>query len=435
MNIEAWSTFEDDIATHVVTGVLYGADAIFVFNQQVDSQQNFRQVHGNMEAMIKVLPVIGKDATQSSAGLDIQSKLGKERMEKIQCIFYGDLILPKNPTTYQDAVRVYQELPKLLGGAGCPNSVPKKVWLYPLSKLDSRVQRMVREISPYLTDDLQKVMESLHEFEVRINDLIRDEVCVYFVEIKSNLKKLDRLIGGCKVMIIKRLSTLLPKVRRGEEEEIKFAELIEMNSKSPFSYKQVSSWISGKEMEVATLAAYLKELKKHEIQFAFQSDDLDRLTSGSAEDTVLCFDFNISVGKDAQLQEMENYLYGRKVDQNKLQLQSPWYKSQELRQQLQRFVSFVSHNCRDSTSKYVVTNGYGSKSSKLGVMVVFVDACLTEFEPPDQPGVPCASNKTHNNLQLSWSKPKYGCDSVQSYTVSYRSVDDSPDLWRTQTSA
>ena len=426
--VEYPQVFEDDIATHVVTGVQYGADVIFVFDRQVDSQQDFRKVHGNMEAMIKVLPSIGIDAG-ASADLGI-----KDKVETCQCKFYGDLILSMNPTTYQDAVKVYQELPKLLGGAGYPNSVPKKVWLYSLGKLDSRVQRMVCDISSYLIDDLQEIMESLHELEVQINDLIRNEVCVYFVGIRGGLEKSKRLIGGYKTKIMKSLSTLLPKVRGGREEETKLAELLEMNRKSPFSCDHVSSWIKEKETEVSTLAVYLEELQKHQIQLAFQSDEMVRLTSGLAGDSVLCFDFNIPAGKDAQLQRMENCLHSRRVDQE-LQLQSPWYKSQELRQQLQRFVSVVTRNRKDSTCKYVVTNGYGSKSSKVGAMVVFVDACPTDFEPPDQPGVPHASNKTHNSLQLSWSKPKYGSDSVQSYTVSYHSVDDPPDQWSTQTSS
>ena len=234
--------FEDDIATHVVTAVQYGADAIFVFDRQVDSTEKFYHVHGNLEAMISVLPSIDLQVG-GNADLDLQKK-GNEGKEKIQCKFYGDFILPKNPTTYQDAVRVYQELPKLLGGAGYPNSVPKKVWLYPLSKLDSRVHRMVHEISSYLIDDLQEVMESLHEQEVRINDLIKSEVCSCFEYIKTDLEKLRRCIGAYKVTVMKKLSTLLPKVRGGGEEEAKLAELLEMNYKSPFSYEKVSSWIN-----------------------------------------------------------------------------------------------------------------------------------------------------------------------------------------------
>ena len=427
--------FEDDIATHVVTRVQYGADAVFVFDRQVDSTEKFYQVHGSLEAKISVLPSIDLQVG-GSADLDLQKK-GNEGKERIQCKFYGDFVLLKNPTTYQDAVRVYQELPKLLGGAGCPKSVPKKVWLHPLSKLDSRVQRMVRQIKSNLIDDLQEVMESLHEQEVRINDLIKSEVCSCFEGIKADLEKLRRFIGAYKGTVMNMLSTLLPKVRGGGEEEAKLAELLEMNYRSPFSCEKISSWIKEKEKEVAILTVYLTDLKKHDIQFAFESDEIVTLTSGLSADSVLCFDFNIPVGKDSQLQRMKSYLHGRRVEQEP-QLKHSWYKSQELRQQLQRFVGFVTRNCsKDSACKYVVTNGYDSVSSKLGVMLVFIDACPTVFEPPDQPGVARASSKTHNSLQLSWDKPKYGSDSVQSYTVAYRSDNDPPDhgQWSTQTSS
>ena len=76
-----------------------------------------------------------------------------------------------------------------------------------------------------------------------------------------------------------------------------------------------------------------------------------------------------------------------------------------------------------------------SESSKVGVISIFVEACPTEFEPPDEPGVPHTSSKTHNSLQLSWAEPKYGSDSVLSYKLSYRSVDDPPDQWSTHTSS
>ena len=114
---------------------------------------------------------------------------------------------------------------------------------------------------------------------------------------------------------MKSLSTLLPKVRRGEEEEAKLADLLEMNSKSPFSYEQVSSWIKEKEREVSILAVYLEEVQDHKIQLAFQSNEMVRLTRGLAAANVLCFDFNIPAGNDAQLQRMENNLHRRQVDQ------------------------------------------------------------------------------------------------------------------------
>ena len=60
------------------------------------------------------------------------------------------------------------------------------------------------------------------------------------------------------------------------------------------------------------------------------------------------------------------------------------------------------------------------------------------FRPGTQslgrPGKPHATNVTHNSLVLSWEKPQYGADSVQSYTITYRAKDDPPGRWITQTS-
>ena len=60
------------------------------------------------------------------------------------------------------------------------------------------------------------------------------------------------------------------------------------------------------------------------------------------------------------------------------------------------------------------------------------------FRPGTQtlgrPGMPHATNVTHNSLVLSWGKPQYGADSVQSYTITYRAKDDPPGRWITQTS-
>ena len=92
------NVFDDNIATHVVIGVQYGADAVFVFDRQVDSTEKFHDIHGNMKAMISDLPSIDLEVG-GSADLDIQKK-GKMNTDRIQCKFFGDFILPQNPTTY-----------------------------------------------------------------------------------------------------------------------------------------------------------------------------------------------------------------------------------------------------------------------------------------------------------------------------------------------
>ncbi|XP_016115442.1 uncharacterized protein [Sinocyclocheilus grahami] len=78
------------------------------------------------------------------------NEMEQEKMNKFSCTFHGDFALDNNPVSYVDAIKVYSELPKLLGEHG-ENAVPMTVWLYPLKKLDSAAAQLVREISVSLS--------------------------------------------------------------------------------------------------------------------------------------------------------------------------------------------------------------------------------------------------------------------------------------------
>jgi len=113
--------FDDKIATHVVTGVLYGAEAFFVFDRQVSESESYRDIHGRVEAMVKALPSIDLEIGGSA---EVGIKQGeKEEASKFECTFYGDFLLKKNPSTFEEAVQVYRELPQLLG-LGRPEQFP-----------------------------------------------------------------------------------------------------------------------------------------------------------------------------------------------------------------------------------------------------------------------------------------------------------------------
>ena len=105
--IQYRDVLEDGDATHVVTGVLYGSDAFFVFDRTISSGENRCDVHGDMEAMVEAIAGISGSASFSAQAMEIQE------VEKISCKFHGDLILESNPTSYAEAIEVYGELPAL----------------------------------------------------------------------------------------------------------------------------------------------------------------------------------------------------------------------------------------------------------------------------------------------------------------------------------
>lgn len=114
-NIQHPEIFDKGTATHVVTAVQYGAEAFFIFDRKLESDEDYRKVHGEMEVLIKAIP--GITEIKGSADLALKDQ-DKKEVNKFQCKFYGDLILQSNPSTFSDAVKVYKELPAYFGKEG-----------------------------------------------------------------------------------------------------------------------------------------------------------------------------------------------------------------------------------------------------------------------------------------------------------------------------
>ena len=141
-NIQHPQVLDTTQATHVVSGITYGADAFFVFDRSIEESEEMRKVHGDMEAKIKFIHVGG------SASLNIKEN-EKSETESFKCKFFGDVELPLYPSTFKEAVEVYRDLPRLLKEQG--SGVPKRVYLQPLSELLGKADVEVCSISDDLT--------------------------------------------------------------------------------------------------------------------------------------------------------------------------------------------------------------------------------------------------------------------------------------------
>ena len=87
-----------------------------------------------------------------------------------------------------------------------------------------------------------------------------------------------------------------------------------------------------------------------------------------------------------------------------------------------------------ATSSATPSNSAPPQHSSSHVGERLVQAASTQIQLEMQiPDKPHATKVTHNSLVLSWGKPQCGADSVQSYTIAYRAVDDPPGRWITQT--
>uniref|UniRef100_K7EZZ6 Uncharacterized protein n=1 Tax=Pelodiscus sinensis TaxID=13735 RepID=K7EZZ6_PELSI len=260
-NISYPDVFEQGTATHVVTAVLYGAQAFFVFEQEVSSSESVREVEGTMKQIVEKIPKTLGVAEESA--VEMKNK-NLETTENFRCKFYGDFALENNPVTYRDAMEVYSTFPKLLGDSG-EKAVPVRVWLYPLSKLDPRAAQLVREISSVLVDDSQSALEHLIKCDIQCNDMVKDRAATTFPEIGRKIQQFRDLCKRHRQSFQKELARILPLIRGGDTEEGALVEILTSKEQSPFGAQRLNEFLDKKQEELDFVGSYLAELEGVEV--------------------------------------------------------------------------------------------------------------------------------------------------------------------------
>uniref|UniRef100_A0A3P9AVL6 SNTX thioredoxin-like domain-containing protein n=1 Tax=Maylandia zebra TaxID=106582 RepID=A0A3P9AVL6_9CICH len=341
-NVKHPYVFDQGLATHVVTAILYGAQAFFVFDREVSEQENHQDVQGNLKVIIKKIPLL---SVEGEGSLKMEDK-DKESVHKFSCKFYGDFCLPKPPTTFQGAVEVYQKLPGLLGAEG-EKAVPMKVWLLPMTCLDSSAAKVVRQISIRLVQEAQTVLEDFSELEMRSSH-----------RLIKKIKSFKEMCSELKLEFQQTLAKKLPSIRGGGEEEAELAEILKKRHSSPFSSKNLNEWMDCKEREVDTLMSFTKMMKNTKII----SSQNDLYKESLSAEHVVCFVFT-SLGKDEPyLSALSKYLKGK----TNPDLQDPhthdaekeqWYASKEVTGEMRRkaklFIDFAEANKENKNIKFL----------------------------------------------------------------------------------
>ncbi|XP_072115056.1 uncharacterized protein [Mobula birostris] len=428
LNISDPSVFDEGLATHVVTAVLYGAQAFFVFDQMVSPAEKLQDVQRDMEAMITHLPEFAVHGEDSLKMTEEQ----KSNSEKFSCTFYGDFSLKNNPTTFQDAISTYATLPSLLGSAG-ENSVPVRVTLYPLNKLNSRAAQVVREINVGLISHCQRVLEQLSEAVMRCNDMLKDRVSIHFPEIGDGTKQCREMCLEYKLMFQGTLARVVPSIRRGKEKKGLLVDILKNRELSPFSQQSLVTWLDNKEQEMKAVGHYLRIFE--DIPLVKSKRELDDELMDLAIDYVVCFTFTSLHQDDLYLSEAKNYL--QSLTAQKMQSPTPatgasatrhskqWFfhqsVSRKMEENSQLFLDFATANKADGKIKFLVASV--KDDSQTGAAIYLYQVGFLEnpcFEPPSQPRRPIVRQTTHDSVTLQLHPPRYGASEIVGYRVEYQ---------------
>ena len=430
-NIEYPQVITNNIATHVVVGVLYGADAFFIFDRMVNISEVEQEVLGEIKALVQILPVI-----KGQGELAITKK-AKEICSKLECKFYGDLKIPKNPATFEDAVKVYQQLPEFIKETDSP--VPKKVWLYPLSNFNNAAAKVVHNISVSLVNQAEAVLEELLECTMQCNDIMKIKGCSSFASIQTELSDFKGMIMLYRREFSTKLAHILPSIREDGTKESQLADMFSSKEASPFCSQNLNSWLKNKMKEVRILAKYYDSFQSIScIEIALLPGDLETIVINDEENYFVCFCFQMFKPSDAKLEEMRTFLHTQQYS-GKLKEVDSWSKDknvlERMRKQFRKFTAFERANEKQKKVKFIVADISDQEYLGTTNILLYKNGEKKHFDPPTHPGVISADQNqvSQNSITLEWPKPEHGYESVQHYIVYYgqNNEGDSINNWKT----
>ena len=423
--------FDQDIATDVVVGILYGANAFLIFDQEVSKDESEKEVHGNMEVLVKSLPGISIDG---SGSVDITEDQ-KKKTEKMHCKMYGDFRTEESPTTYEEAVRVYKQLPSLIGDKG-QNAVAVQVYLRPLSEIDSKGQRMVREISANYISKTCEIQEHIKCIESKCSDLMREDVCSSFPRVKRQLSGFKSNISRYKIFFQKKLLPLLPSIRGGGAEESALGDIFEEKERSPFAQTRIDAWIVEKEREMKRLQGMVRFLG--DTPFV-SPEDVENEAFDPGNEHVVCCTFKIAKEDDPQILSMDGYLTGNVLPELERKASSgtdDTNVTKRIRQTLKQFSELKSVNEDHNTVKFFATEECLSDnfSGNPGAFIYLYEEGELEnddFKLSPKPENLEAERVRHDSIELGWNDPHWSENKIETYKVQYKKNEANSD-WITQ---
>ncbi|OQV17076.1 Verrucotoxin subunit beta [Hypsibius exemplaris] len=416
------------IATHVVAGIEYGADAFLVFSRTDSDSSKMSSVKGELESAVNAI----KTRSISGQGKLDASESDKLHRQNISCKFYGDFILPHNPSNYEEAVAVYKALRDMLG-ENYGNAVAKLVILCPLSVIDGKPERIVREIGAAAMEDASNVLRSLSEFKLAFTDTSSREARECFPWIRDDIDYFEGKLNVYEINFRAELAELLKKIRGNEWEEQALHELLAGHFSSPFSKKSIETWIGRRKQEIHLLQGHLKTLKNDGspwIKMCLLDTELNTvLYHDHKTKHVLCLELCLLEMVDPFLKAVGAWVDSKQVmpSDNK---HLGWFENPEIKRQLrgdiEQFLAFAERNRNPNSTKFVVNLALARGNGSITNTRLHSQEASVDFVLPGKPDKPDVTVAGPTKFVVTWQPPgnAQGNDKLEQnitgYQCSYR---------------
>ncbi|KAK9978869.1 hypothetical protein ABG768_020607 [Culter alburnus] len=419
---------DNDIATHVVTAILYGADACFVFDREVSSDEDKTKVEGEVRLVLEKLQgVVSVDANVDFSMNDNQ----KSAVSNFTCTFYGDFQLLSNPTSFEDALKVFADLPKFLGEKK-ELAVPLRVWLYPLDKLHSRASKLKKNISMDLIMKTESVIESLNTAEMKCNDLLKDSPALMFAAFHDKILEMKENCCEYKLRLMKKLGSLLPNIRGNVIKETALNELLKEHDESPFRGSDLTEWLTERERESEIIKSILRQLKDAGAQVEV---NIDAILMDLEIGNLVSYTFTSMNCSDRLLLKQKanlNPSTKEETDEKHPDFKQKSWLSTEIKKTMRRnlmiFKNLIGSKDR-KTAKFIVSSK--EMENNPGSCILLYESECGEgvcFNPPSKPACPITEEVKGRSVVLK--VPSSSCPATVELRLLYKPKQDT--VWTSE---
>ena len=389
-----------------------------MFEKNVAIFSNSHEVKEKLSAAINKLPFADIEVG-GKVDIDLETL---RNTEDVRVTFHGDFTLSEHPTNFMEADRVCKNISSLMTGPN-PQSVPMKVYLYALPKLDpTRSFAVFRDISDSLVSDVVQIMQDLEDYREEIQDFVGSVVYNHFPHIANKVDTFLDVLRRYQQNFNLKVSTPLPQIRGTRREENELHALVQAHYVGPFSKSTIDVWFRHLHAEMAVLKSFVDLL----MPLRYASNEGEYITHITTNEQVISLNLYFPVRSDPTLDNLMRFVNGPNHLEAKVPEQE-WHQQpailNPILDNIRGIVQYQQAN-KDSPIEFiyvVLAHGYSHLQMPSSEIKAFNSMRSTDREEsnlvlPSEPR-DLTENVDDDENTIRWQPPQYETDFLERYAI------------------
>ena len=247
--------------THVVTKIVYGADAYFQFSHLIEDEEARKKVEGELAA-----DIAGVFTFEAKADITEEER---RKYESISVEFNGDFKDIVAPHNYLEASKVVKRL------SNVTEVVPMKITLTPLHILSDQITTLLQEINHETIRRAGELRSAFDHVDEKLNDELAGTAVKYFPKLKENILHIKTMFERKSGIFTRKLRTILPLIRNNTVPEQHLIDVLNEFEHGVYHKSYFENWLKSRKRFADTLGQELtKQASSKNVDFLIDIDEL-----------------------------------------------------------------------------------------------------------------------------------------------------------------